>query len=919
VLERRDADGNVIFTKTINEDANGNGKLELIDRLPREKAIDGRQVRYVYGGRNGSTRQMDVHFERGMHCIDCHFLQDVHGDGNVYSTNWDAIEIECEDCHGANKRTDFKTSGPNGGNDMRLPVNENLEPYFEERNGKVIQRSRVNTGLEWEVPQTIDASATNPYAREAHDPDYHVAEPGLGSEFAGEQGQSELTRAKVECATCHNGFLTNCLGCHIDIDVGDKQRKLLDSNTGSLTASAGENEIWLRNKHNKGHINFQLLALLRSTFTMGVSSLSEGGRLGLFRSSMQAHLSVTDGNGDSLRDNLTFTTFQTLEANSGRMNAATTGVAMNQHMAHTVRPDEARGCEMCHSLVDGQGKTRNEHVIAYSYGVGTGSIPYVGDYVYAAGLNGLELFEHKQERELINHIVPGQSNRFPGLIMNPTAGDRKAANVEPTGIAATANDVVLIRNFNATPALGGIQAPSLRDFTVMGLDNGQIVITDVSARAHPSAARPVLGNNANLVQNNINLGQSVRALARLPNDVSDPFIYAAVGTVGVCVIEMQDATLLGGPFSAISRGCTNVQGSASEVEINGDLLFVGTVEGTIQVFEISTTNAAQLTSLGSVNVGAQVNEIQIAGFSMFVATQQGLTILELTDPANPARPAGAPNFVAGTNPALSVAVGEGHAFIATGNNLIEVDARTIAAPKAGVSIVPAGQTVLAVDVVISQMPGQRWILALETTGDLVGIKLDERKSKLERCFPDPGAADCLLEIEMFDPTRTSRDPSFDPNTNTFDAADPSGNPFFRMQGAILGSGRRMARPTLFEQIGFLSGRRYRDSFMPGSGSISFPVMKAMRDVLVCETGNQSTNPSGVGEMGYFDGGTCVPFGGASKPKRKPCKSGAYLGPHGKKTECLDAPPTDVKTAEPFVPPAIFQRAPAIRPTRSAIR
>jgi len=918
VLERRDLDGNLLFTVTINEDDNGNGKLDLIDRVPREKAIDGRQIRYVYGGRNGSTRQMDVHFERGMHCIDCHFMQDVHGDGNVYSTNWDAIEIECEDCHGANNRTNFKTSGPNGGNDLRLPVNENLEPYFEEINGQVIQRSRVNTGLFWVVPQTVDSSATNPYAREAHDPEYHVAEPGTGSEFAGEQGQSELTRAKVECATCHNGFLTNCLNCHIDIDIGDKQRKLLDASTGSVTASAGENEIWLRNRHNRGHINFQLLGLLRSTFSMGVSSLSEQGRLGLFRSSMQVTASVTDQNGDSLRDNLSFTTFQTLEANSGRMNAATSGVAMNQTMAHTVRPDEARGCEMCHSLVDTQGRTKNEHLMAYSFGVGTGSIPVLGDYVFAVGQNGLELFEYKQERELANQIVAGQSNRFPGLIINPTNADRKAANVEPLGIANTANDVVLIRNFNATPALGGIQAPSLRDFAVMALDNGQVVITDVSARAHPSAARPAL-NNANLVQT-LTLPQAGRAIARLPNDVSDPFLYVATGTAGVCVIEMQTANLLAGAFSAINRGCTAITGAASEIEIDGDLLFVGTVEGNIEVFEISAANAAQITRLGSAAVGAQVNEIQIAGFSMFVATPQGLAIFELTDPANPTRPAGAPQFVAGTSPALSVTVGEGHAFVATGTNVVEVDARTIANPTAGVSIVPAGQTVNAADVVISQMPGQRWILALETTGDLVGIKLDNRESKLERCFPDPGAADCLLEVEMYDATRSSRDPSFDPGTNTFDPLDPSGQPFFRMAGNILASGRRMIRPVEYEQIGFLSGRRYRDSFMPGSGSISFPVMKAMRDVLVCEVRpDGSTNPSGLGELGYFDGGSCVPFGGGAKPSRRKCTSGGYFGPNHKTT----CPDEAVKTAAPqgvpsrsIFEPTTVELAP---PMRAAMR
>ena len=113
-----DEKGNVVATATIDEDLNRNGQLDLIDHVPREKSVDGRQLRYVYGGTNGSTRLMDIHFEKGMHCIDCHMLQDSHGDGNLYSTNWDTIEIECEDCHGSpgRARTLF-TSGANGGND----------------------------------------------------------------------------------------------------------------------------------------------------------------------------------------------------------------------------------------------------------------------------------------------------------------------------------------------------------------------------------------------------------------------------------------------------------------------------------------------------------------------------------------------------------------------------------------------------------------------------------------------------------------------------------------------------------------------------------------------------------------------------------------------------------------------------------
>ena len=35
----------------------------------------------------------DAHFEAGMHCIDCHTKQDVHGDGKLYVQMTDATEI----------------------------------------------------------------------------------------------------------------------------------------------------------------------------------------------------------------------------------------------------------------------------------------------------------------------------------------------------------------------------------------------------------------------------------------------------------------------------------------------------------------------------------------------------------------------------------------------------------------------------------------------------------------------------------------------------------------------------------------------------------------------------------------------------------------------------------------------------------
>ena len=61
----------------------------------------------------------DIHLEKGMHCIDCHFEQDSHGNGKLYGETRNAIEVDCVDCHGTiQQRATLRTSGiaaPAGG------------------------------------------------------------------------------------------------------------------------------------------------------------------------------------------------------------------------------------------------------------------------------------------------------------------------------------------------------------------------------------------------------------------------------------------------------------------------------------------------------------------------------------------------------------------------------------------------------------------------------------------------------------------------------------------------------------------------------------------------------------------------------------------------------------------------------------
>ncbi len=56
---------------------------------------------------------MDIHLEKGMHCVDCHFVQDVHGNTKLQDEVRAAIEIQCIDCHGTvSQRATLRTTGP---------------------------------------------------------------------------------------------------------------------------------------------------------------------------------------------------------------------------------------------------------------------------------------------------------------------------------------------------------------------------------------------------------------------------------------------------------------------------------------------------------------------------------------------------------------------------------------------------------------------------------------------------------------------------------------------------------------------------------------------------------------------------------------------------------------------------------------
>ena len=102
----------------------------------------------------------DIHLEKGMHCVDCHFEQDSHGNGKLYGETRNAIEIDCVDCHGTiEQRATLTTSGtaaPKGGTNLAGLRTPWQERRFYWKDDRLYQRSMLEKDKEWEVVQVLD-------------------------------------------------------------------------------------------------------------------------------------------------------------------------------------------------------------------------------------------------------------------------------------------------------------------------------------------------------------------------------------------------------------------------------------------------------------------------------------------------------------------------------------------------------------------------------------------------------------------------------------------------------------------------------------------------------------------------------------------------------------------------------------------
>ncbi|HTO11453.1 MAG TPA: hypothetical protein VMQ51_07765 [Candidatus Binatia bacterium] len=311
----------------------------------------------------------DIHLEKGMHCSDCHFSQDNHGNGKLYGETRAAVEITCVDCHGTiNARANLKTSGPAappGGTDLSLLGTPAGPRRFQWRGDTLIQRSTVTKGLEWEVVQVIDSidpnsewAKKNPKRAERSRLAKTLRKDGVTWGDAADDKQLAHADSRMTCFTCHTSWVTSCFGCHLPMKANERKPML----------------------HNEGAVQRNWTPYNFQTVRDDVFMLAQDGTvMGKKISPARSTCAVMVGSQNGTRE-WVYSQQQTVSAEGFA------GHAFSTFVPHTVRATETKHCNDCHVTKANDNNAWMASVLMQ----GTNFYNFIGRYAYvAAGDKGL--------------------------------------------------------------------------------------------------------------------------------------------------------------------------------------------------------------------------------------------------------------------------------------------------------------------------------------------------------------------------------------------------------------------------------------------------------------------------------------------------------------------------------------------------
>ena len=314
----------------------------------------------------------DIHLEKGMQCVDCHFLNDDHGNGMLYGEPRNATSIRCVDCHGTiDKRPTLMTSGSGGrldkdGKVVPIDLSQGATawgPRFYWEGSKLFQRSAMSPDIKWEIPQTIDV--INPLS-----PHYNAQARYAktlyrdGKTWGDVPATADARRVKLahdndnmDCQVCHSSWVTSCFGCHLPMKANARV------NTNKFEGTISRN-----------YTTYNPQVVRDDVFMLGIDGTVRNHRLAVIRSSSAVVVGSQNANREWV-----YSQQQTV-ASEGY-----SGQAFNPHFPHTTSGvGTTKNCTDCHLSA----AKDNNAIMAQLLGFGTGNVNFFGRFAWVGAGEG---------------------------------------------------------------------------------------------------------------------------------------------------------------------------------------------------------------------------------------------------------------------------------------------------------------------------------------------------------------------------------------------------------------------------------------------------------------------------------------------------------------------------------------------------
>lgn len=563
-----------------------------------------------------AVHMSSVHVDVGMHCVDCHFGQDSHGNGHLYGEVALAVEIDCKDCHGtADSYPTLKTSGPAAigqGADLSLLRTPDGRKRFEWRDGKLYQRSSLDPTLEWALSLVKDT------VKEGH-PTYNekAARAKLMSKNTQTQtwGSSvcEEERAhsneEMECYACHTSWTTTCGGCHLPIEANHK--------TTRHHYEGGET---------RNYASYNPQVARDQMFALGRRGPAKGGKIAPVRSSSALVLSSTNANREKIYIQ------QPPIAASGYSSQA-----FNPHFPHTVRKTETKTCEDCH-LSD---SNDNNAIMAQLLLHGTDFIDFLGFNAWVGGageLTAVQVTEWDEPQAVIGSYL--HEYAYPDYFNAHKEKDRVLQNAH----RHSAGEVGCLQlRGEYLFAAGGKKGVQVYD--VAGIANKGISQRIITAPFSP------LGHDAHIASSDatclalpttqpIHPPRNEGELMRVDNQ-EQPFhplynyMFVVDAQEGLIVVDINTFADGEPRNNFIKRALTwnpsDVLKGAKHITVGGHYLYVAAEQGVV-IIDIDQPLKPEVAAIVPMK-GVQATALQFR--YLMVTDVDGLKAIDVTNPASP--------------------------------------------------------------------------------------------------------------------------------------------------------------------------------------------------------------------------------------------------------------------------------------------